>query len=395
MADRVSTPKVSPIESPNGDPAVSTDFLQVSASEDDAIENSIMGTDSQTKNESISPSPQHALGHFDPPPQGTNRFFLDMCAGASRPLSSAILALNGDVCSFDILLHSSDDLLSDTAYERLLRLASSGLIAYGCGSPACRDYSRLKLRPNGPKALRTPGHLNGVPGLTADEMQRVRDSACMLSRTIMILTLVFLVGGHVHLEQPQNAMSWLEPVAQSFIRHIAFHCVVIAACCYEANWDKAWLFAASWDKFRSLAGTCPHPRGSHESVIGTRDWDGSFRSRKTAEYPKRLAISIANLVIPLLFRILLIYQLTMHSNTCLSNHFRIFHLAVKTEAVFILHRIGVCRIEPQMMFFNLCAIRCLISFFPNICTKSFWLTLPTKSVILPLWTTSWTRHVKS
>ena len=55
----------------------------------------------------------------------------------------------------------------------------------------------------------------------------------------MILTPVFLTGGHVHLEQPQNAMSWLEPVAQSFIRHIACHCVVIAACCSSANWDKA------------------------------------------------------------------------------------------------------------------------------------------------------------
>ena len=278
----------------------STDFLQATASESDAIENSTLETDSQTNNEWVDPSPQHALDHFDPIPTGANRFFLDICAGASRPLSSAILALHGDVCSFDILLHPSDDLLPDAAYERLLRLASSGLIAYGCGSPACRDYSRLKLRPNGPKVLRTPEHLNGVPGLTAFERRRVRDSACMLSRTIMILTRVFLAGGHVHLEQPQNAMSWLEPVAQSFIRHIAFHCVVIAACCYDANWDKAWLFAASWDNFQSLAGTCQHPRGSHESVIGTRDSDGSFRSRKTAGYPKQLAISIANLVLPLI-----------------------------------------------------------------------------------------------
>ena len=110
------------MESPNGDSAVSTDVLQVSASDDDAIENSTMETASQSKNESASPSPQHALGHFDPPPQGTHRFFLDICAGASRPLSSAILALQGDICSFDILLRSSDDLLSDTAYERLLRI---------------------------------------------------------------------------------------------------------------------------------------------------------------------------------------------------------------------------------------------------------------------------------
>ena len=92
------------------------------------------------------------------------------------------------------------------------------MIAYGCGSPACGDYIRLKLRPNGPKVLRTPEHLNGVPGLTSVELQRVRESACMLSGTIMILTLVFLSGGHVHLEQPQNAMSWLEPVAQKDFR---------------------------------------------------------------------------------------------------------------------------------------------------------------------------------
>ena len=269
MEDQVSTPQVSQTESPPFDSAVSTNILQVSVSECDAAENSVLEKDHEPNNDWNDPSPQLSLDHFDPIPPGTSRFFLDICAGASRPLSSAILALHGDVCSFDILLHPSDDLLSDSAYERLLRLAPSGLIAYGCGSPAGRDYSRLKLRPNGPKALRTPEqHLNGVPGLTSAELQWVRESACMLSRTIMILTLVFLSGGHVHLEQPQNAMSWLEPVAHSFIRHITFHCVVMTACCYDANWDKAWLFASSWDKLQSLAGTCQRPRGSHESVIG-------------------------------------------------------------------------------------------------------------------------------
>ena len=117
---------------------------------------------------------------------------------------------------------------------------------------------------------------------------------------MMILTLVFLAGGHVHLEQPQNAMSWLEPVVQSFIRHIALHCVVMAACVHGANWDKAWLFATSWDQLHQMAGLCSHPRGSHENVIGTRSSDGSFISRKTAEYPQQLAERFANIVIPLL-----------------------------------------------------------------------------------------------
>ena len=33
----------------------------------------------------------------------SHRILLDICAGASRPLSSAILALGGDVCSYDYI----------------------------------------------------------------------------------------------------------------------------------------------------------------------------------------------------------------------------------------------------------------------------------------------------
>ena len=293
---------VSHTESPEGDCDTVDTFLQVGDQSDEPLQNSTVGDVSMLQTAAHQPPPQHSPDHFDPQLPVSGRFFLDICAGASRPLSSAVLALQGDTCSFDILLRSCDDLLSDDAYEKLLRLASSGIIAYGCGSPACRDYSRLKLRPNGPKALRTPEFLNGVPGLNAAELQRVRDSFCMLSRTVMILTLVFLAGGHVHLEQPQNAMSWLEPVVQNFIRHIAGHCVVMAACFYGANWDKAWLFAASWEQLRQMACTCSHPRGSHENVIGTRLSDGSFASRKTAEYPPALAERFANIVIPLISR---------------------------------------------------------------------------------------------
>lgn len=93
----------------------------------------------------------------------------------------------------------------------------------------------------------------------------------------MVLTLVYVSGGHVHLEQPQNAMSWLEPLVQSFIRHVASHCVVIAACGYGADWEKAWLFATSFSKLQLLSWKCPHPRGSHESVIGTRENDEFFQ----------------------------------------------------------------------------------------------------------------------
>ena len=105
-----------------------------------------------------------------------NRIFLDLCAGYQRPLSSSLQRFHCDVCTFDILVHPEDDLLDDTRYELLWRLACSRQVAYSAGSPSCNEYSRLKLRPGGPAALRTPGQLDGVPGLTFDQQLRIADA---------------------------------------------------------------------------------------------------------------------------------------------------------------------------------------------------------------------------
>ena len=146
------------------------------------------------------------------------RIFLDICSGVTRPLSKAVLHLGGDVFSFDILLHESMDLLRDDVYEQLLRICSSGQVGYGSASPACAHYSRLKLLPGpGPKALRTPEALQGVSGLSSYELQQVQESYLMLSRCVTCLTLIFQAGGHVHLEQPPSAMSWLEDCVTQFL----------------------------------------------------------------------------------------------------------------------------------------------------------------------------------
>lgn len=45
---------------------------------------------------------------------------------------------------------------------------------------------------NGPRAIRAPEHLTGIPGLDSAERQCIRDSYMMLSRTVMVLTLVYI-----------------------------------------------------------------------------------------------------------------------------------------------------------------------------------------------------------
>ena len=194
---------------------------------------------------------------------GSSRIFLDLCAGFQRPLSSALQVYHCDMCTFDFLVHPEDDLRNDNMYELLLRLACSRQVAYASGSPSCNEYSRLKLRPGGPKALRTPDQLEGVPGLTHDELLRLQSSATMLSRVFTCLRLTFLSGGHSHLEQPTNAMSWLEPEVQSYISNVGTHCVVIAACAHNMDVDKSWIFSTSLSSLKSLGQICSHPKGTH------------------------------------------------------------------------------------------------------------------------------------
>ena len=229
------------------------------------------------------------------------RIFLDICAGVTRPLSQAILAHHCDVISFDILLHDHMDLLADDSYEALLKISASGAIAYGAASPACAQYSRLKLRADaGPKALRTPEHLQGVPGLTPHELAKVQTSYTMLSRCLTCLSLVHAAGGHVHLEQPPSAMSWLEPETKQFVKSIGIYCINLAACLYGKDWHKSWMFASSFGDLRQLGGVCPHPYGSHQTIVGQFNQAGDFLSKETACYPIALAQAFAARVAPLL-----------------------------------------------------------------------------------------------
>ena len=231
---------------------------------------------------------------------GTNRIFLDICAGATRPLSRACLRRGKCVLSFDILIQSAMNLLDDIEYEQLLRLCASGSVAYAGASPSCGQYSRLKLRKGGPPPVRTPDHLNGVPGISPADLLKVQESHTMLSRCLQCLILVFQAGGHVHLEQPPSAMSWLEPEVQAFLILIGAFCINLPACAFGWSIHKAWMFATSFSALQKLGSTCRHSQSDHESIAGRHNAAGDFLSKDTACYPDSLADAFAELVDPLL-----------------------------------------------------------------------------------------------
>ena len=184
---------------------------EVSPLHDDEVEEFALAQDSTLQTvpvESIpSPVPSTAIHHR---PSHQYRIFLDICCGLHAPLSAAVRQLSGDILQFDILIHSMDALLDNQCYESLLRVCASGIVAYAEASPSCCEYSRLKLRPSGPPALRTPEFLHGRPDLTSAQLLRVQESSIMLERCIICIRLGTSSRGHSHLEQPASAMSWDE-----------------------------------------------------------------------------------------------------------------------------------------------------------------------------------------
>ena len=95
-----------------------------------------------------------------------------------------------------------------------------------------------------------------------------------------------------------NSMAWLEKDVARFIKFCAPHLMNFAACEYGASWQKSWLLACSYISMSSLGTVCNHPKNSHEVIAGQMD-DGTFRSRKTAEYPALMCSAIAKLISPL------------------------------------------------------------------------------------------------
>ena len=291
------------------------------------------------------PVPREVAGYQSTPVVSASssqspRIFLDICCGVQSPLSKAVMEFHGDTLRFDILINTADDLLDDVRYERLLRVCASGIVAYAGASPSCCEYSRLKLRPGGPPALRSPEHLNGKPGISGHQLLKVQESNLMLERCVHCLRLVVSSGGHGHLEQPKSAMSWIEPMVQQFIQQESCVCVSIAACSYGKDWHKHWMLASTYPEVARLASECLHPPGTHQQIAGALSETGQFLSRDTAEYPVALATTFGQIIKPLLTMQGLDISLDQVEQFFQSNHNLQYRFLAKTGAGLLPRQIG-------------------------------------------------------
>ena len=223
------------------------------------------------------------------------KLFVDLFAGASAPLSTAVAALNlARLEPLEKLHGCAFDLLDEKHYHRLGSLASSGIVG------AASSFSRARLRPGGPKPVRTPEFPTGIPSPSAAQQAELDLSAQLLERTRHFLSLVSAHGGLIILENPSSSILWLDPAVRSWLAVHAPYCVHVAACQYGLPLPKAWAFWSNFSVLSSVACKCSHPPGFHPSFAGRRSPDGSFATRQTACYPDKLAAAIAAAIAPFL-----------------------------------------------------------------------------------------------
>ncbi|CAE7835831.1 unnamed protein product [Symbiodinium sp. CCMP2592] len=197
------------------------------------------------------------------------------------------------------MLASEHDLLDDSVFEPLLRLSFSGAVTSAHASPPCREYSRCKLIRPGPKPLRTPEHLAGIPGLSSSEQERVDASRTLMERAVELLHATYKAGGHFSLENPANSMLWLEEAVRILLQKANADVLVVAACAYGWDISKRWAFATSFRDMQRLAKDCSHAEGSHRPVAGVRDESGGYASQQTSEFPAKLAEAYVSAALPL------------------------------------------------------------------------------------------------
>ena len=72
-----------------------------------------------------------------------------------------------------------------------------------------------------------------------------------------------------------------------FLREISATCAHVPACAFGLDMHKTWAFCGSMPGLRTLAGSCPRPRGHHQSLAGkkTPTAPGSARYQPSTRQP--------------------------------------------------------------------------------------------------------------
>ena len=176
----------------------------------------------------------------------------------------------------------------------------------------CGTCSRARERAlptgNGPRPLRDPDNLLGLPGLRTDEVERVASANAIYASGVAILRLAFRRQWLVSLENPLR--SWLWPLLASLVKasrdsafvrwYFALADVDFDMCEHGGPRDKATRLKSSPGVFSSMAVACSKTH-QHAPWTPARLEEGwCFPTKDEARYPVLLCERLLACALPAL-----------------------------------------------------------------------------------------------
>ena len=157
---------------------------------------------------------------------------------------------------------------------------------------------------NGPRALRTSLHLEGVPSLSESESLQVKNADVLTSFTVKCLNRLRSRGIACTVENPHTSLLWHLPTFQAYLQHPEVAYLRTSFCMFGTRWRKqTGILAIHFPLARALASDCTSQGGRclfsnlpHQRLSGIGP--GNVWWTNIAQpYPKRLCTKIAELVI--------------------------------------------------------------------------------------------------
>lgn len=196
----------------------------------------------------------------------SNKFFLEIFARESFPLSETVSAAGSRVMAPILAQHAIGDdeqnPFTSTLFDKLCKLAALQVVAVVWFSPYSGRGCSFRARQIGTHAGEEYAHFGelDIDGAAVAE----QDAANLWAWTLHLAEIFWLHGAHVVIQPSSPALSWNAPVAQAWLQRIPvamikiFHCNLVSP---ETASNTTWTLATTMTEMLQLARPCTH--GGH------------------------------------------------------------------------------------------------------------------------------------
>ena len=227
--------------------------------------------------------------------------FLELFSGSGR-VSKALKARHVSrlsVCEIDIKLDPLHDLCKKSLQSFILWLIHCDKIAgVWLGTP-CTSWSRARRNDGrGPPPLRSNEALWGLPGLSDQDQERVREGNALARFSLRVFDICHRFGIPVGLENPATSRLWLVPQMQRLLDQPNVQLSVTDYCQDGMAWRKRTKVLSTHVDFRSVPrlcmgkhGFCSRTHHKHVQLSGT--CGKGFLTRVAQPYPRNFCRRVA------------------------------------------------------------------------------------------------------